>query len=71
MPDEGFGAGLWKNVRAIRLARDGGIEAPVRANHRDGVVVGLDQVAEADARAPAQATREPRRTRWWTRWRRR
>jgi hypothetical protein len=56
MPDKGFGADLWKNVQAIRLGKDGGIEAPVRANGRDGIVVGVDRVAEADARTHDAAT---------------
>jgi hypothetical protein len=72
MPDEGFGSDLWKNVQAIKLGQDGGIEAPVRANDRDGVVVGLDHVASADATATDTSTTDdstpatPAR-RWWTR----
>jgi hypothetical protein len=56
MADKGFGSDLWKNVQAIRLGKDGGIEAPVRANGRDGIVVGVDRVAEVDARLPDATT---------------
>jgi hypothetical protein len=61
MPDEGFGSDLWQNLQAIKLGRDGGIEAPVRASP-DGIVVGVDQVAEADAVVPA-----PRAKGFWAR----
>jgi hypothetical protein len=46
---KGFGEDLWKNVRAVRLVRDGGIEAPVRADGDRGIVVGIDAVAAGDA----------------------
>lgn len=55
--DDGFGSGLWENVQAVRLGPHGGIEAPVRANGRDGIVAGVHHVAAADE-APAP---EPRR----------
>jgi hypothetical protein len=58
MPDDGFGADLWKNLQGIKLGHDGGIEVPVRANDRDGVVVGLNAVAAADAAAGATAAKE-------------
>ncbi len=71
MAEEGFGSGLWKNVQSIKLGQDGGIEAPVRANGRDGVVVGKQHVAATDAAAEATAAEEtpapPRRRRWWAR----
>ncbi|HEY3528150.1 MAG TPA: hypothetical protein VGK78_03295 [Nocardioides sp.] len=66
MADEGFGSSLWKNVEAIKLGQDGGIEAPVRADDRDGIVVGLGHLAEADARRSTAPTPPPRR-RWWVR----
>jgi hypothetical protein len=68
MPDEGFGSDLWQNLQAIKLGRDGGIEAPVRANDRDGVVVGLDAVAAAGAAASSDdaSGSQPER-RWWAR----
>ena len=68
MADEGFGSDLWKNVQAIKLGDDGGIEAPVRANDRDGVVAGVNHVAAADA-APVSddAPTAPRRRGWWAR----
>jgi hypothetical protein len=68
MPDKGFGADLWKNLQAIKLGRDGGIEAPVRANERDGIVVGLDSVAKADAAAASDDGTWPKpERRWWAR----
>src|SRR5689334_11753024 len=50
MSDGGFGTSLWKNVRAVTFGKDGGIEAPVRANGRDGIEVGLGAIAEGEAR---------------------
>jgi hypothetical protein len=65
MAEQGFGSGLWKNVQAIRLDKDGGIEAPVRADGRDGIVAGVNHVAEVDARrAEAAETEQPRRRGW-------
>lgn len=49
MPNDGFGSSLWRNVQAVRLGKDGGIEAPVRANSRQGIVIGVDAVAASDA----------------------
>lgn len=48
MPDDGFGSALWKNVQAVKFGKDGGIDAPVRANGRDGIELGLDAVAEGE-----------------------
>ena len=68
MPDDGFGSDLWKNLQEIKLGQDGGIEAPVRANDRDGVVVGLDAVAAADAAASSEDVSAPQpKRRWWAR----
>ncbi|MBZ5740304.1 hypothetical protein [Nocardioides mangrovi] len=50
MSDNGFGSGLWKNLQQVRLGEDGGIEAPVRVNGEDGIVIGADAVAAAEAR---------------------
>ena len=55
MPNGGFGSVLRKNVQAIKLGKDGGIEAPVRANSRQGIVVGVDAVAASDAAHPVKA----------------
>jgi hypothetical protein len=71
MPEQGFGAGLWRNVRAIKLGPDGGIEAPVRANDRDGIVVGVGHVAETEAAGQPKGTPTPHRHGWWARRRRR
>ena len=49
MPNDGFGSSLWKNVQAVRLGKEGGIEAPVRANSRQGIVIGVDAVEASDA----------------------
>lgn len=49
MPNEGFGSSLWRNVQAVKLGKDGSIEAPVRANSRQGIVVGVDVVRASDA----------------------
>ncbi len=66
MSKGGFGSDLWKNVSAIKLGKDGGIEAPVRANSRQGIVVGLDAVAKSDAalRRADEAEARPRRRGW-------
>ncbi len=69
MPHEGFASGLWKNVQAVRIVKDGGIEAPVRASRR-GIVVGLDAIARSEAAEAAEsATASPPRAtpRWWKR----
>jgi hypothetical protein len=55
LPNDGFGSGLWKNVQAIKLGKDGGIEAPVRASSQQGIVVGVDAVAASDAAQPVKA----------------
>ena len=53
MPNDGFGSSLWKNVQAVKLGKHGGIEAPVRANSRQGIVIGVDAVAGSEAAQPA------------------
>lgn len=53
MPSDGFGSSLWKNVQAVKLGKDGGIEVPVRANSRQGIVIGVDAIAASDASQPA------------------
>ena len=68
MSDEGFGSELWKNVQAVQFGEDGGIDAPVRANGKVGVTVGLRAVARSDGQEGGQAlatTRKPRH--WWNR----
>lgn len=64
MAKGGFGSELWKNVSAVRLGKDGGIKAPVRANSKQGIVVGLNAVARSDAalrKAEQPQVRPPRR----------
>ena len=56
---QGFGEGLWKNVQAIKLGKDGGIEAPVRADGEHGIVVGVDAIANASPDERDKATRTP------------
>jgi len=63
MPDKGFGSDLWRNLQAIKLGKDGGIEAPVRASDRDGVVVGVEHVAEAERVRSRDAVLPERRER--------
>lgn len=53
MADDGFASGLWKNVQAIKLGQDGGIEAPVRADGRNGIVGGVDAIAKMETRPRA------------------
>lgn len=53
MSEDGFGSRLWKNMQAVRLGQHGGIEAPIRANGRDGIVIGVDAVREREAAAAA------------------
>jgi len=36
-------------VQAVKFGKNGGIEVPVRANGRDGIVIGADQVAASEA----------------------
>lgn len=64
MAEQGFGSELWKNVQAVRLTSDGSLQAPVSVSGSEGIVVGVDALAEAEG-APAQEA-APRR-RWWRR----
>ena len=50
MADEEFGSTLWKNVQAVKI-ESGNIAyyLKVRANGRDGIVIGADQVAASEA----------------------
>lgn len=49
MMDPQPGSQLWKNLEAVKIGEDGGIEVPLRANGRDGIVLGVDAVARAEA----------------------
>ncbi len=51
MPEAGFGSGLWNNVQAVRFGPHHELLAPVRADGCDGIVLGVDAVAAADAAA--------------------
>ena len=53
MPNDGYGSSLWKNVQAVKLGKDGGIEVPVRANSHQGIEIGVDAIAASDASQPA------------------
>jgi hypothetical protein len=53
MPNDGFGSSLWKNVQAVKLGKDGGIDIPVRANSRQGIMMGVDAIAASDTSQPA------------------
>ncbi len=67
--ENGFGSELWKNLQAVELGPDGDLPAPVRADGREGIVVGVDQVAMSDTRAPLdeQASKPGRARDWWAR----
>ncbi|MEI5673299.1 MULTISPECIES: hypothetical protein [unclassified Nocardioides] len=54
-----FGEDLWRNVQAVRLDGDGTFHAPVRANGTDGIVVGTEAIAAADARPADPAPARP------------
>lgn len=68
MAKDGFGSELWKSVQAVRFGKDGGIEVPVRANGRQGIVFGATAVAKSDAEHPPPALPRPGRfRRLWNR----
>lgn len=67
MTDDGFGSGLWKNLQSVKLGKDGGIEAPVRADGRDGIVVGLDAIEQQEHGQVDQTPPGPLKRRWWRR----
>lgn len=72
MPSDGFGSSLWKNVQAVKLGKDGGIEVPVRANSRQGIVIGVDAIAASDTSHPAATPgRGDGHPGFWRRWFRR
>jgi hypothetical protein len=48
-----FGEDLWKNVQAVRLSADGGIEAPVRVDGDQGIRIGVDAIATQHDAVPA------------------
>jgi hypothetical protein len=64
MAEEGLGSALLRNLKAVRFGRSGGIEIPVRADGREGIVVGVDAIAERESAAAdvagAEATPGPR-----------
>ncbi len=70
MADKGFGSELWKNVQSVKLDKVGALRAPVRADGKRGIVVGIDAIAEADKTAGAGSAAPPRRS-WLARLRRR
>jgi hypothetical protein len=65
-----FADALRRNLDAVRLTKDGGLEAPVRANPRDGLVVGQDAVDQAEAARAAEPadTSKPGTKRSHRRW---
>lgn len=54
----GFENPLWTQLQKIKVTRDGGIEAPVKANGTDGIVVG-DPPLFVTPPAPDSASRKP------------
>ena len=68
MSKGGFGSELWKNVEAVKFGKGGGIEVPVRANSRQGIVVGVSAVTNSDAAVATQPSPRSRgRSRLWRR----
>ena len=53
---QGFGEGLWKNLQGVQLGKDGGLEAPVRADGEHGIVIGADAIAKAAEGESARPT---------------
>jgi hypothetical protein len=45
-----FGEDLWRNVKSVRIDKDGTFHAPVRADGVDGIVVGVDAVEDLPPR---------------------
>ena len=64
---KGFGEDLWKNVQAVKLGRDGGLEAPVRGDGEQGIRVGLDAVSKAAAAEQETTVRSSGRIGRWVR----
>ncbi len=71
MPDEGFESALLKNLKAVKFGKDGGIEAPVRANGKDGIVFGVDAIAEGEKGQAEPSTGTSATRRGWRRFFRR
>lgn len=68
MSKGGFGSELWKNVEAVRFGKRGGIDVPVLASSRQGIVVGVRPVTTSDAAVAAQSSLKRReRSRLWRR----
>lgn len=69
----GFASEIWDNVRSVRLGKHGGIEAPVRASSRDGILIGKRAIVRSrrarakQARAAAARSGETESRRWWQR----
>jgi hypothetical protein len=49
-----FGEDLWRNAQAVRIDRDGTFHAPVRADATEGIVVGVDAVANVPPKPPTK-----------------
>jgi hypothetical protein len=54
----GFENPLWKQIQQIKVTREGGIQAPVKANGTDGIVIG-DPPLFVTPPAPESASRKP------------
>lgn len=67
MTKNGFGTDLWKNLQAVKLSKDGGLDAPVRADGTHGIVVGVDAIADSDAVGGGSAASPVPTPRWWKR----
>jgi len=54
----GFENPLWKQIQQIKVTREGGIQAPVKANGTDGIVIG-DPPLFVTPPAPESVSRKP------------
>lgn len=57
--NDGWGSSIWKQMQQVKVTREGGIQAPVRANGKDGIQVGnppLDPIGRQPSR-PGLLTR--------------
>lgn len=51
---KGFGSDLHKNLQKVRFNQHGGLEAPVKANGKDGIVVGDPAFSASPAKKEAR-----------------
>jgi hypothetical protein len=39
--NDGWGCSIWKQMQQVRVTRNDGIQAPIRANGKDGIRIGV------------------------------